>query len=163
MAVVFFNTLVFHIRLGEQLDLSESRSIEFKAGPGFIKHGFRDNVGKYTCGFINSNVNGTLMLGVEDSGDYTLSQQHSHIDTSAADELWKHNEQLLLLPQCFSSILCLTLTLYHLQMYFDLYVVEKNPKHCGKGANQQFLHLPKCFQFYSIIVIFIDKEFPFFT
>ncbi|XP_053382861.1 schlafen-like protein 1 [Mercenaria mercenaria] len=47
---------------------SESRGTEFKNGPGFIRHGFRENVAKYVCGFVNSQENGKLLIGVNDDG-----------------------------------------------------------------------------------------------
>lgn len=47
---------------------AENRSTEFKKGPGFILHNFRQNVAKYVCGFLNSKENGRLLLGVDDSG-----------------------------------------------------------------------------------------------
>ena len=53
---------------GEQLD-NETRNQEFKKGGGnYLKNDFKKDVSKYVCAFLNSGEEGTLYVGVNDSG-----------------------------------------------------------------------------------------------
>ena len=53
-------------RLHEKLP-AESREREYKEAQGaFMKHQLYGTVAKYMCGFLNSQVEGKLLLGVTD-------------------------------------------------------------------------------------------------
>ena len=60
---------IYFYSINEHLG-TEDRSTEFKNGPYFIKNAFRENVAKYVCGFVNSQQNGQLLIGVNDDGMY---------------------------------------------------------------------------------------------
>ena len=53
-----------YYRLGQQLR-TETREREFKTGGGgYIRQNSRNDISKYMCGFLNSQVEGTLYIGV---------------------------------------------------------------------------------------------------
>jgi len=53
-----------YYRLGQQLR-TETREREFKTGGGgYIRQCSRNDISKYMCGFLNSQVEGTLYIGV---------------------------------------------------------------------------------------------------
>ncbi|KAL4217726.1 Schlafen-like 1 [Mactra antiquata] len=77
--------------LGEHLG-SEGRNLEFKAGPGFLHNGYRENVSKYICAFANSRENGKLLLGVLDNGEvhgYSCTHQDEDKIRRDTDEAMK--------------------------------------------------------------------------
>lgn len=56
-------------RLYEKLG-PETRHLEYKEAQGAFMHlNLRETIGKYVCGFLNSEVEGTLMFGVTDNGE----------------------------------------------------------------------------------------------
>jgi hypothetical protein len=60
---------------GEQLG-NETRNKEFKKGGGeYVKNVMKKHVSKYVCAFLNSGEEGTLYVGVNDSGKYFERQK----------------------------------------------------------------------------------------
>ncbi|XP_060562522.1 schlafen-like protein 1 isoform X2 [Ruditapes philippinarum] len=83
---------------------SENRCTEYKNGPGFIRHGFRENVAKYVCGFVNSQQNGKLLIGVNDDGivtGYDCSHRDEDLVRREVDEAVKDLEPQIF-PQDYS-------------------------------------------------------------
>ena len=72
----FIKNVALFSRLHERLG-PETREKEYKAAQGgFMYNELRDTISKYACGFLNSQVEGKLMLGVNDDGRYCLDQHY---------------------------------------------------------------------------------------